>query len=82
MEPEMMDLQCIKHEGIKSIQRVIKNRKVKYEIILKPNYSFEQSGSQIQYVDEYDIASTIDSIIYCDGNDIRRTIYETKTGSS
>lgn len=60
------------HDGIESIQRVIKNRQIKYEIILKPNYSFESTGTQIQYCDESDIEEMIGEIIYCDGVDISR----------
>jgi lipoate-protein ligase A len=45
----------IKHMGIESIQEVVKNKQIKYEIVLKPNYSFESTGTQIQYVNEEDI---------------------------
>ena len=64
----MMD---IKHEGIRSIQKVIRNRQIKYEIALKPNYSFESTGTQVQYCDEADIKEMISEIIYCDGEHIK-----------
>lgn len=62
----------IKHEGIQSIQRVVRNRQIKYEIALNPNYSFESTGTQIQYCDEADVEEMIGEIIYCDGEHIER----------
>lgn len=62
----------IKHEGIQSIQKVVRNRQIKYEIALKPNYSFESTGTQIQYCDKADIKEMISEIIYCDGERIKR----------
>ena len=62
----------IKHEGIQSIQKVVRNRQIKYEIALKPNYSFESTGTQVQYCDETDIKKMISEIIYCDGEHIKR----------
>ena len=61
-----------KHEGVESIQRVLKNREFKYEISLKPNYSFESTGTQVQYCDEDDIEEMINEIVYCDGIIIKK----------
>ena len=59
------------YEGVESIERVIKNRKLVYEIILKPNYSFQSTGTQVQYVDEEEyIKEMLEEIIYCDGETI------------
>lgn len=62
----------IKHKGIRSIQKVVRNRQIKYEITLNPNYSFESTGTQVQYCDETNIKEMIDEIIYCDGEHIER----------
>ena len=62
----------IKHKSIQSIQRVVRNRQIKYEIVLKPNYSFESTGTQIQYCDETDIEEMVGEIVYCDGENIER----------
>ena len=62
----------IKHMGIESIQEVVKNKQIKYEIVLKPNYSFESTGAQIQYVNEEDIEEMVGKIVYCDGESLER----------
>ena len=62
----------IKYEGVQSVQRVVKNKQIKYEIILKPNYSFESTGTQIQYCNETGIEEMVNEIIYCDGEHIER----------
>lgn len=62
----------IQHKGIRSIQEVIRNKETKYEIVLNPNYSFESTGSQIQYVDKEYIEEMINEIVYCDGESLER----------
>lgn len=63
-----------RYVGVESIQKVIRNRKLKYEIILKPNYSFESTGTQLQYCecDDGELKSLLNEIIYCDGENASR----------
>lgn len=39
---------------------------------INPNYSFESTGTQVQYCDEADIKEIINEIIYCDEEHIER----------
>ena len=55
------------HKWVASIQKVLRNKEFKYEIKLKPNYSFESTGTQIQYCYENEINEMLDEIVYCDG---------------
>ena len=64
-----------RYTGVESIQKVIINRQLKYEIILKPNYSFESTGTQLQYCecdDDKELKSLLNEIIYCDGENVSR----------
>lgn len=61
-------------DGIESICRVVKYGEIKYEIVLKPSYSFESYGGQVMYCDsEEDIDELRKEIIFCDGNIVKRS---------
>lgn len=64
----------MKDKRIKSIERVLKNRELKFEIILNPNYSFESSGGQIMYCStKKELNELKKEIIFCDGETMYRT---------
>ena len=60
-------------DGIESISKVVKYGRIRYEIVLKPNYSFESYGGQVMYCDsEKDIDELKKEIVFCDGNIMRK----------
>lgn len=58
----------IQHEGIESIQKVVRHNSAEQKVELKENYYFSSSGTQTQYFDsEEEICNHLDEITYCDG---------------
>lgn len=63
----------MKDKRIESICRVVLYGQVKFEIKLKPNYSFESSGAQIMYCSsEKEIDELKNEIVFCDGKIVSR----------
>ena len=58
----------IQHEGIESIQKVVRYYGIEYKVELKENHYFSSSGTQTQYFDsEKEICNHLDEIVFCDG---------------
>ena len=66
----------MKDKRIKSIEKVLKNGELKYEIILNPNYSFESYGGQVMYCSsKEELRELKNEIIFCDGETMMRANY-------
>lgn len=63
----------MKDERIESICRVVLHGQIKFEIKLKPNYSFESSGAQVMYCSsKKEIDELKNEIIFCDGKTVSK----------